>query len=220
MIDSKYIKPASAIDSDNSEIIKLAKQITEKAATPDEIASLLFIWVRDNIRYYPYVPFWEIEHYKATTTLKRQKGFCIQKSALLAALARALNIPSRLGFADITNHILPEGMKSYLGTDVMAFHCWAELYLNGKWLKATPSFEIPLCEKMGWHIVEFDGKTNALLPETDLTGRKHVSYDKFHFTCEDVPLKEILINWRKTYGIERVNTWQKNLAETYPDENC
>ena len=40
-----------------------------------------------------------------SATLARGYGFCVNKAVLLAALARAVGIPARLGFADVRNHL-------------------------------------------------------------------------------------------------------------------
>ena len=218
MDNEKYLLPGPAVLSDHPDMIDLAGNIVAGAESDADQAVLLFNLVRDSIRYNPYVPFWDISHYTAPATLKRGKGYCVQKSILLVTLARAAGIPARLGFGDITNHLLPDGLKDYLGSNIMTYHCWAELYMSGRWCKATPSFELPLCEKMGWRLVEFDGRSNALLPETDLAGRKHVSYDRFHFTSETVPLDVIIPAWKGVYGAERVDRWRKELARIFPDE--
>jgi hypothetical protein len=38
-------------------------------------------------------------------------------------------------------------MLEQLGTNVFPFHGYAELYLGGKWVKATPAFDLKMCEK-------------------------------------------------------------------------
>lgn len=207
------LAPAPGIVCAPREIFDLAREVVRGSARDVEAGVRLFTYVRETIRYNPYVPFWEIGHYEAPRVLKLGKGFCIMKSALLAALARSLGIPARLGFADIRNHILPEGMAAYMGTDVMSYHCFTELFLAGKWVKATPSFEKKLCAERGWEVVEFDGRTDALLPEKDLSGRTHVTYLRAHGSRNEVPLAEILAAWRTTYGPDRVEGWIRAMKD-------
>lgn len=211
----KYLSPSPGIASDDPLITALAADMTDGAADDRERAARLFLFVRDGVRYNPYVPYWDLDHYLAANTLERGKGYCVQKSALLATLARAAGIPARLGFGDIANHILPEGLRGYLGTNVMTFHCWAEMLINGRWVKATPSFEEELTRERGWRLVEFNGTADAMLPETDLSGRRHVEYLRVHRTSGRVPLDRIMDGWLRVYGEKRLKTWRAALAREF-----
>ena len=62
------------------------------------------------------------------------------------------------------------------GTDLFPHHGYAVMYLDGKWIKAAPAFNIQLCEKFGVTPTEFDGRDDALLQEYDKHGRKHMEY--------------------------------------------
>lgn len=217
---SHYLDPAPAIDCDRREMFDLARSIARGSKNDVQAGVRLFEYVRDTIRYNPYVPFWRLEFYTAQATLDRGKGFCVQKAALLVSLARAIGIPARLGFGDIRNHLLPQSLADYLGSDIMTFHSWAELFLAGKWVKATPPFDSDLCRENGWRVVEFDGRTDAMLPATDLAGRPHISYLKVHFSSPGVPLEDILAAWAKVYGPDRLVRWRRELAPQFgvPEE--
>ncbi len=208
-----YLAPAPGVTCDEPEVRALARRVA--GGSFDEVAAAvrLFEYVRDQVAYSAYSPYWEVEHYRATATLRRGFGYCIQKSALLCALARSLGLPARLGFADIENLLLGQKLFQHLGTNLMAFHGFAELYLRGRWVKATPSFERELCQKQGWRVVDFDGVNDALLPAEDLAGRPHVRYLRHHFTSPGVPLAEILAAWEEVYGAERMARWQKTLVQ-------
>ncbi len=208
----QFLAPAPGIQCDHPEVLSLARGIVQGAANDLEAAGRLFTWARDTVRYSPYVPFAELEDYLALNTLARGRGYCVQKSALLCALARAVGIPARLGFADIENHQLPAGMAEVLGSPIMAHHCFVEWFLAGRWLKATPSFEAPLCAERGWRLVEFDPQGDALLPSHDLAGRPHITYLRRLGWRQGVPLAEILESWRREYGAGRVAAWQEALA--------
>jgi len=103
-----YLKPTFAIDSDSEVIKKKATLLTEKRNSQKEKAKKLFYFVRDEVKYNAYLALSSIEDYRASKTLQRREGFCIQKAVVLTALARAVGIPSRLGFADIRNHLAPK----------------------------------------------------------------------------------------------------------------
>ncbi len=202
-----YLAPAEGIECGHRDILALARELARGSADEAEAAGRLFDYVRDTVRYNPYTPFHRMEDYLARTVLRRGRGYCVQKSALLCALARALGIPARLGFADISNHQLPAGLYEVLGSDVMYHHCFVEWWLRGAWRKATPSFEVPLVAERGWRLVEFDPEGDCLLPETDAAGRPHISYLRYLGHSQGVPLQEILDSWRAGYGPERVDYW-------------
>src|SRR3546814_6199153 len=95
----------------------------------------------------------------ASVVISRGYVFCVNKAILLAALARAEGIPARLGLADVKNHLATARLRAHMGTDVFFYHGFAELWLDGKWVKATPAFNIELCEKFRVLPLEFDGET-------------------------------------------------------------
>lgn len=202
-----FLAPAPGIQSDHPEVLAMARAVIAGARGELDMAERLFLHARECVAYSPYVPFHRIEDYLALNTLARGRGYCVQKSALLTALARSVGMPARLCFADIRNHQLPEGLREMMDSDVMAHHCYAELYADGRWIKVTPSFEEALCTARGWRLVEFDERGAAMLPETDLAGRPHISYLKKHGWRVGVPVEEILQAWLATYGEQRVGRW-------------
>ncbi|MFN3534799.1 MAG: transglutaminase-like domain-containing protein, partial [Desulfatiglandales bacterium] len=84
-----YLSPTEMIQSDHPEIKAYLEGLVKGRKDHREIAKLLYLDVRDKIVYDPYSPFWSSDHYKATYTMKRGRGFCIQKAALLCTLSRA-----------------------------------------------------------------------------------------------------------------------------------
>ncbi len=208
-----FLEPAPGIQCDHPEVLELARKIIKGSANDREAASLLFTWVRDTVRYNPYVPFDELTDYLALSTLERGKGYCVQKSALLCALARAVGIPARLGFADIENHQLPAGLAQVLGSSIMTYHCFVEWFVGGRWLKSTPSFEEALCEERGWRLVEFDPEGDSLLATTDAAGRPHITYVRKLGWRQEVPLDEIMDAWKKEYSPERVAEWAESVRQ-------
>jgi transglutaminase-like putative cysteine protease len=186
-----YLKPTFVIDSDSKIIKEKATLLTENFNSQKEKAKELFYFVRDKVKYNPY-PSRSIEDYRASKTLQRKEGFCIQKAVVLTALARAVGIPARLGFADIRNHIVPEKLREMMGTNLFVYHGYSELWLNNKWVKATPAFNIEMCNKFDIKPVEFDGVTDAIFHKRNKKGELHVEYIKYHGTFADLPFKEIM----------------------------
>jgi len=143
---SKYLNPTFTMDCDNPDIHTQAEQITVGLDNPSVRAKALFYFVRDSIRYNIYSPFHLLEHYRASWILERKEGYCVQKAVLLSALARAVGIPARLGFADLKNHRMPDKLLSERGTNQILYHSYSVLCVNGKWLKATPAFDLGMCQ--------------------------------------------------------------------------
>jgi hypothetical protein len=204
---SEFLAPAPGIQCEHPEIQKLARSLAKGSKNDVEAARRLFEYVRDTVRYSVGVPVASLEDYLALNTLARGKGFCVQKSALLCALARALGIPSRLGFADIRNEKLHGRLMKMIPDKIIYHHCFAEWFVGGRWLKATTSFDRALTERHGWRLVEFDPLGDALLPATDLKGRPHVSYLAYHGWRMGVPLDEFCAETDQHYGAGAMARW-------------
>jgi hypothetical protein len=116
----------------------------------------------------------------------------VQKAVLLAALARAMNIPSRLGFADIKNWLVSEKLSRIMGTNLFVYHGYTELFLEHKWVKATPAFDLKMCLENDIVPVEFDGRKDAVFHKHNNRGELHIEYVQHHGSYADLPLKQML----------------------------
>jgi transglutaminase-like putative cysteine protease len=198
----EFLRPTPFMDFDTPAVARVAKEIVN-GYDPSEKASMatkLFYFVRDKI---PYRVLWGLptrKYLKASETLARGYGFCIPKAILLAALARANGIPSRLHFADIINHLASENLQKAMGSKLFVFHGYAELFLDGAWLKVNPAFDLALTETKGYFPVEFNGTRDAVFQQTDKLGNPHFEYVKDRGTYADVPFKEIVDAWIEAYG--------------------
>jgi len=190
-MEEKYLQPTPVFDSDSEAIRQKAGEVTKGLDDPVEKAKALFYFVRDQITYNLYTKKHMPEHFKASATLERGNGYCVQKAVLLTTLARAAGIPARLGCAKIRNRLVPPRVLERLGTDIFPWHGYTELYLDGKWVKATPAFDIAMCEKHGFVPVEFDGRNDARFPTHSQDGRPHVEYLLDRGIFDDVPLDQI-----------------------------
>jgi transglutaminase-like putative cysteine protease len=184
----RYLRPTDLIDSDAELITKKAKELTQGVAGSARRAQKLFYFVRDSIKYNIYTPKDSSNDFRASTTLARGGGYCVQKAILLAALARAAGTPARVGFAIIRNYVLPQVLFGPILTDILPWHGYVQLYLDGRWIKATPAFDKELCEKKGYITVEFDGRTDAMLPAYTQDGQLHIEYLKDRGTFDEIPL--------------------------------
>ena len=190
---SRYLHSTELIDSGHPAIRQQAEELLNGLETDAEKAVALFYFVRDHIRYNPFMQRFLPEHFRASDTLGRGEGFCIQKAVLLAALSRAAGIPARLRFAVLKNHLLPDRLASLLKGKELPDHGFTELYLDGRWVRANPSFDIETCRDFIIP-VEFDGKHDALFNSHTRDGRMHIEYVLFRDSYDDVPVDEI-VEW-------------------------
>jgi transglutaminase-like putative cysteine protease len=195
-----YLRPTWFIDCDTPSIRRRAEEVAAGATSDEERAVRLFYVVRDGIRYDPYSITRNPDDYRASTVFGQRAAYCIPKAVVLTALARAVGVPARLGFADVRNHLASEKLLARLGTDLFVFHGFTEFWLAGRWVKATPAFNIELCERFGVRPLEFDGRGDALFHEYSADGRRHMNYVAERGSFADLPFEKIMSAFDALYG--------------------
>ncbi len=207
------LEPTSFLDADHPRVRAWAREVCGDAPDATARAVRLFRAVRDGIRYTVRVDFSDPGAYRASATLARGDGFCVPKSVLLAAAARAMGIPSRLHFADLRNRLIPDDLRAAMRTDLFVFHGYVELRVGGHWWKMTPSFDLPTCERQGIVPVAFDGHSDALLHPTDVAGRPQFEYVRDRGVRDDVPFDEILEALERVYPHYDPDSWGRAFGE-------
>jgi transglutaminase-like putative cysteine protease len=197
--DPAWLRPSRFVDSEHPDVIAFARDACAGVTTQREQAKLLFRAVRERLRYDPYAFTTNPDDYLASTLLHRERTFCIPKAILLAAVARAMGIPARLGFADVRNHLASEKLVRLMGSDLFVFHGYTELWIDGRPLKATPAFNAGLCERFGVAALELDGENDALLQPFDNAGRKYMEYVTDRGLHLDLPFDEMLAAFVEQY---------------------
>lgn len=197
--DNIFFRPGKFIDSDHPAIVAFAKRIAGESHDPADAATKLYYAVRDEVFYDPYVPIDALDTYRASSVLAKGRGYCVGKAALLAAAARAAGIASRIAFADVRNHLATPRLLELTGSNVFIYHGITELWLGGRWVKATPTFNATLCQKFHIHTLDFDGRHDALLHPYDPEGRQHMEYVREHGAYADVPVDIIMAAMIKAY---------------------
>ena len=197
--DPDTLKPTSLVDSDHPAVLAFAAQYGMGTCDRDR-AIALFYAVRDGFRYDPYRIDMSPFGMTASTVLATGYGWCVNKAALLAAACRASGIAARMGFADVRNHLSTERMREAMKTDVFAWHGYTDIWLDGAWRKATPAFNIELCEKFGLLPLEFDGVKDSIYHPFDRAGNRHMEYVRQRGTFNDVPLAEIMATFSQIYA--------------------
>lgn len=212
-----YLHPTRVIDSDHPAVIAFAQHVAEETPNALQQAVGLYNAVRDRIRYDPYRIELTPEAMRASAVLARGFGFCVAKAVVLAAAARAVGIPSRLGFADVKNHLTTERLRRLMQTDVFAFHGYTELFLDGTWVKATPAFNRSLCDRFDVEPLAFDGRHDSMFQQFDRKGNRYMEYvrDRGHFA--DLPLDDMRAAFEEHYP-SLLSRRAFELTETFEDE--
>ena len=214
-VDEKYLNPTAIMDCDNKRIIEYARDTAGgDRKDPIEKAVELYYAVRDGIWYDPYCPFYLPEHYRASNVLKSGRGFCISKASLLCTLGRACGIPSRVGFATVRNHLATKQLIEFIGCDLFVYHGYVEFHLDAKWVKATPAFNIELCNKHKVEPLEFNGREDSIFHKYNLEKKKFMEYVEDFGTYADIPVDTIVSAWEKVYGKDRVRKWISDLEKS------
>ncbi len=118
----KFLQPEPFIESDDPKIRGLARAIVTAGDTPVRKAQKLVQWVCSNIKKQPVLSLPD-----ASATLENRMGDCNEHAVLLAALARAAGIPSKI-----------ESGLVYLDGRFY-YHAWNILYVGG-WITADAVF--------------------------------------------------------------------------------
>jgi transglutaminase-like putative cysteine protease len=193
-----YLAPAEYIDSDHPAIQDFAARTVTADMPAAEKARRFYLAARE-IRYDPDLDYADPEIYRASSVLKAGAAYCVGKAALFAALCRAGGIPARVAFADVTNHLSSEKLREKMGTNYFAWHGFTEVFLDGGWVKASPTFNSTLCSRFGVAPLDFDGRSDALLQAYDQGGRTFMKYEVLHGAFHDVPAKFLAAEMARRY---------------------
>ena len=212
MVDlQNCLRSTAVIDCDSQSIKEKAQSVIQGLQNDREKAIALFYYVRDEIKHNPYASHEVLEDYRASYTLERGHGLCQHKSVLLVALARAVGIPARLGFVDIRDHQMSEKFRTMIGGDnVIITHGYAELYVGGKWVHASPVYDLESCQKAGFVPVEFDGVNDAKDSAYNREGERHIEHIKDHGHFDDLPfeyMRKYAQEWVTQIGREWEEFW-------------
>lgn len=196
---ANYLKSTEFINAYHPAVQDFVEEVTHGAKDTIEKVERLYYAVRDGFRYDPYRLDFSKEAMKASSLLKRDYGYCIEKSCLFAAACRVIGVPSRLGFANVRNHIGTAKLGAVLQTDVLVFHGYAEIFLNGKWIKVTPVFNKELCEKLNVIPLEFNPDGDSVFQEYDQNGGLFMEYLHQYGHFEDIPYEFFIDELIKNY---------------------
>ena len=191
-----YRAPAEFIDSGHPAVSAKAHELCASTGARRDAAQAVFYFARD-LRYEG-GDFEDLATYRASSVLAAGHGYCVGKAALCTALARAAGIPARIGFADVRNHLASPRLLAAMRTDTFAWHGYSQLFLGGRWVSVSPTFDPGTCRRAGVPPLEFDGEHDALLQSFDATGAT-MAYLKRHGSFHDVPAQFLAAEMPRLY---------------------
>jgi transglutaminase-like putative cysteine protease len=90
-------------------------------------------------------------------------------------------------------------LTELMGGGTFYYHGYTEVWLDGRWIKATPAFNKELTAKFGLKPLEWDGVSDSIYHPFDLSGRRHMEYLAYRGVFADIPFDEIHAAFRKFY---------------------
>ena len=115
--EARYLKPNQVLQSDDAAVAQLARSIAGDETDRFKAARKLQDWVANNLTYDL-----GIGLAPASEVVRNRRGTCVAYAVLLASMARAVGIPSRVPMGYI-----------YTG-GIWGGHAWTELLIDGQWL--------------------------------------------------------------------------------------
>jgi transglutaminase-like putative cysteine protease len=194
---SPYLAESLNVDFSHSEIeyflndIKISKNQRENAIN-------IYLKVRDSFIYDPYHLNIRRNHLKASNVVLKKRAWCVEKSLLMVACCRALEIPARLGFAIVANHIGVEKLIKYLKRNEIVFHGYVEVFLNEKWIKCTPAFDKNVCRLSKVAPLDWDGENDSMFQEYS-NGNKFMEYLQLYGEFSEIPFELMHAEMKKYY---------------------
>ncbi len=196
-----YLTPTYFVDAEHPAIIEFVKNTIGNETDKQKNAVKLYYAVRDGWKYNPYNIDLNHEALKASSLFNRKNksGYCIEKACLYVAFLSAAAIPAKFCFFDVKNHIGVEKLVELLKTDVLVFHACVEVYLNERWIKATPAFNKELCDYLKVSPLEFDGIHDSIFQQYDVQGAVFMEYLKEYGTFHDIPHDMFVMLLKQNY---------------------
>ncbi len=119
---SEYLKSDNFIQADDPQIKSIANYLTKNLNNEREKVKALLKWVYNYLEKKP-----TLSIPSALTALNSHQGDCNEHTFLFAALARSINIPTK-----IKNGLVYINNRFY-------YHSWPAVYINGQWIDVDPT---------------------------------------------------------------------------------
>jgi transglutaminase-like putative cysteine protease len=196
----EYLKETKFFNYSDSKIQSFTQEFNHpEYETKTQIALALYLKIRDGFLYDPFNLDISKNGLTFSNVLNKKRAWCVEKAGLMVACARALGIPARPGYAVVRNHLENEKLEQVLQSDLIVFHGYADLYLDGKWVKCTPAFDKRVCRLSGVNPLDWDGISDSLFQEHDKESKRFMEYVEYYGEFEDVPIELMNSEMKKYY---------------------
>lgn len=194
-----YLKETYFFNYSHPEIQAFLQEQDLEGLSDKEITIKLYYLIRDGWKYDPYNIFFEKERWQSHVLFKKTTAHCLDKSILLITMLRAKGIPARLHLAKVKNHIAAEKLLEKYQTDELAPHGYVEIFLDNRWIAATPAFNKSLCLRLNVAPLEFNGEEDSIFQEFDKAGNTFMEYLEDYGHFEDFPYSFVIETFQKHY---------------------
>lgn len=201
----EFLKSTVNIDHENLIIQEYIHEL-RGLLSKKEMAIKLYLKIRDGFLYDPYHLDISPKALVASKIVSKKRAWCVEKALLMVACSRALGIPSKLGFAIVTNHLGVDKLEKYLKRKEIVFHGFVSLFLEGKWVICTPAFDTRVCRLSGVKTLEWDGETDSLFQEFE-GAKQFMEYKKYYGFFMDIPFKLMHSEMKNYYPHLFDNEW-------------
>jgi len=163
-----------------------------------ELAIKLYEKVRDGFLYDPYHLDISSKALVASEIVLKKRAWCVEKSLVLIACLRAVEIPAKFGFAIVVNHLGIEKLETYLQRKEIVFHGFVSVFLDNRWVICTPAFDQKVCRFAGVEPLKWNGENDSLFQEFT-KDKKHMEYVKYYGFFDEIPFELMHAEMKKYY---------------------
>ena len=126
-LDPVYTRPNAMITSADAHVVELAKRASGDATDPWDKAKRITHWVAKNLRDKNFATGFAA----ASEVARTLSGDCTEHGVLVAAMCRAVGVPSRV----VVGLVYADNLGGF------GYHLWNEVYVNQRWVAVDASFD-------------------------------------------------------------------------------
>jgi transglutaminase-like putative cysteine protease len=123
----EFLRANTLISSEDLKVKKLAAQATAAAVDPWDKAVKITRWVAQNLKDKNF----ETAFAPASEVAETLSGDCTEHGVLVAAMCRAVGVPSRV----VVGLVYSDSLGGF------GFHMWNEVYVNRRWVAVDAAFD-------------------------------------------------------------------------------
>jgi len=126
-VDAVYTRPNAMVTSEDKQVVELARKAVGNATDPWEKSKRIVHWVSQNLRDKNFATGFA----PASEVARNLSGDCTEHGVLVAAMCRAVDVPSRV----VVGLVYADRLGGF------GYHLWNEVYVNRRWVAVDASFD-------------------------------------------------------------------------------